>query len=147
MEKSLMKKSFTLMAAVGLLAISIFGCAPEAEKPAGEAPPTTTPETKPVGTAGAGEMTFASAVKPILDAKCIFCHNANKASEGLALDTLEGLQKGGEHGALYEAGKGKDSMLVQFLDGRKQPQMPMKAAPLSAEEIDTIVKWIDAGAK
>lgn len=143
-----MKKSFALAAALGLLTFSIFGCgSPEAEKPAAENPPTTTPETKPVENAGGGEMTFATSVKPIFDKKCIFCHNSTKASEGLAVDTLEGLQKGGEHGALYEAGKGKDSLLVQYLDGRKQPKMPKNGEPLSAEEIETVVKWIDAGAK
>lgn len=96
---------------------------------------------------GPAKVDFTKQIKPILVKSCVGCHSSARPAGGLALDNNDGIKKGGESGALFTAGKGKDSLLVKYLDGRKKPQMPKKAAPLTADQIKMVTQWIDEGGK
>jgi WD40 repeat protein/mono/diheme cytochrome c family protein len=88
---------------------------------------------------------FNKEITPILQEKCIACHNHTTRKGGLNLETFESLLNGGKRGATLVAGKSEESLLIKFLDGSLKPQMPLGAA-LSAEEINAFKRWIDAGA-
>ena len=70
---------------------------------------------------------FEKRIRPILVDRCEGCHSAarGKTSGGLALDTRDGWQKGGDSGPPIVSGKPEESLLVRAVhyvsDG---PQMP-----------------------
>ena len=45
---------------------------------------------------GSGEEFFESKIRPLLVDRCYECHSGEKTKGGLALDTREGWQKGGD---------------------------------------------------
>ena len=90
---------------------------------------------------------FAKDVAPIFAANCAGCHAATVSMGSLDLDTFEGLQKGGHHGAVITPGKSDDSRLYLMITGKVTPAMPLSGKKLADGEIETIRKWIDAGAR
>jgi mono/diheme cytochrome c family protein len=80
----------------------------------------------------------------VLQSNCFSCHSAGKDQGGLAVDTMEGLLRGGSrHGPAIVAGNSDRSPLIQRIRGNEQPRMPMGGKPLADAEIDRIAKWID----
>ena len=83
-------------------AVAIAACAFAADVDTSKLPPAATKTG----------VTYATDIKPILDASCIKCHGAQKPKAKLRLDNLEGILKGGEDGKVIETGKSEKSMLV-----------------------------------
>jgi mono/diheme cytochrome c family protein len=91
---------------------------------------------------------FRRDVEPILRANCYQCHGAKKASAQLRLDDKELAMKGGISGAVIIPGNGKDSRLMKRVLGEgDEARMPLGGAPLKANQIELIRKWIDEGAE
>ena len=90
---------------------------------------------------------FAKDVAPVLSANCAGCHAAKVKMGGLNVDTFEGLQAGGNKGSVLTAGKSDESRLYLMIAGKGAPAMPLGGKPLAMGDIETIRKWIDAGAK
>ena len=94
---------------------------------------------------------FENRVRPILVAKCAGCHSdaLGKTSGGLALDTRNGWQKGGEKGAVIVPGKPEDSLLIKAIryqsDDLQMPP-PEKGGKLSDREIAALTEWVTRGA-
>lgn len=82
----------------------------------------------------------------VLQQNCTGCHGADKQMGNLDLRTLESALEGGERGLAVEPGKSAESRLYKFVAGLEKPYMP-PGKRLPAEDIETIRKWIDAGAK
>ncbi len=100
-----------------------------------------------VGDCGAADsISFEREVWPIFRRHCVACHAEGKAKGGLRMDTAAGLQKGGETGALFVAGKPEESLLISQVSGEK-PEMPEKEPPLSAEKVKVLREWIAQGAR
>lgn len=72
-------------------------------------------------------------------AKCGACHGSSASAAGLDLSSYEGTMKGGEDGAVIVAGDSTGSILVQVQQGAH-------FAKFSAEELEIIIQWIEAGA-
>ncbi|MCU0866481.1 MAG: hypothetical protein MUC36_22075 [Planctomycetes bacterium] len=108
------------------------------------------PNALPPAAVGTAAPTFVTDVLPILERVCTSCHNPDKVKGELLLTTREGLDRGGENGAVVVPGKPDDSpLLTRCLlpadhddhmppDGKKQP---------TAEELQTLRQWIAAGAR
>jgi WD40 repeat protein len=90
---------------------------------------------------------FDQDIAPILAANCIGCHAGTVKMGSLDLDTHESLMKGGTHGEIVVPGKSAESRLYLMVAGKMSPMMPLSGKSLAAGEIETIRKWIDAGAK
>jgi len=97
----------------------------------------------------ADEISFARDIQPILTAHCIECHGAKKQENGLRLDHGAAILRGGDSGPAVIAGKSQDTLLMQALLGTSETvsRMPLKKEPLGDDQIATIRRWIDAGAK
>ncbi|MBI3462371.1 MAG: hypothetical protein HY000_04830 [Planctomycetes bacterium] len=91
-------------------------------------------------------VSFHHDIHPILQRKCQGCHQPAKQSGKLILTTFDSLMKGGEGGAVVEAGKPDESTLVEQITGNP-PAMPKNAPPLSAGEVELFKRWIAEGAK
>src|SRR5690348_9358461 len=94
------------------------------------------------------EPDFVRDVRPILEAKCFECHGPRKQESGLQMDRTSSLLEGGNSGPGILPGNSAESLLVEGIrgGGERLTKMPPRGPALSAEEIATITRWIDAGA-
>lgn len=87
-------------------------------------------------------------IHPILNAKCVACHGANKEQAGLRLDFYELLMKGGKDGTVITPRNPDRSLLLQrvTLSPGDRHFMPAEGkTPLTADEIAVLRAWILAG--
>lgn len=91
-------------------------------------------------------VSYARDIVPFLEEHCIACHDDGFETSDLALHSLDAMMKGGRRGPAIVPGKGSESALIQFMTGKKQPQMPPKTS-LPLDQIDVLRRWIDQGAK
>jgi WD40 repeat protein len=89
---------------------------------------------------------YTKDIAPIFEARCLGCHASKVKMGTLDLETYESLSQGGNHGKVITPGKSEQSRLYLMLTGKASPAMPMDGSKLSPEQIDTVKKWIDAGA-
>ncbi|QDU81702.1 Planctomycete cytochrome C [Polystyrenella longa] len=89
--------------------------------------------------------TFERDIRPIFRAHCFDCHGASEESTkgGLDLRLKRFALEGGESGAALEPGDPDSSYLLMRIESG---EMPPGDAHVSQDEIDTLRKWIAAGA-
>ena len=90
---------------------------------------------------------YRQQVHPILAAKCLTCHSAQRRAGGLSLATYADVLQGGRSGASIEPGNADGSMLIRRVTGDLTPRMPLNLESLSPGEIETLRGWIDQGAR
>ncbi len=97
---------------------------------------------------GLAEIDYEGQIKPILDAKCVRCHNQQKRESGLRLDRGAAILQGGDSGPIVVPGNSSKSRLIGIVAGNdgEISRMPPEGEPLSDAEIARIVQWIDGGA-
>ncbi len=92
---------------------------------------------------------FAGTIQPILSEYCSSCHGAEKHKADLRLDSLEELMRGGQDGAVINAGHSRESVLIDrlWLPLEADGHMPPDGQPQpGANEIALLAWWIDSGA-
>jgi len=92
------------------------------------------------------KITYMDHVRPIFREHCFNCHNQNKATNDLALDSYERLRKGGASGEVINPGNPGDSYLWLLVNHESEPHMPPKTDKLPAAKLEIIRQWIAAGA-
>src|SRR5262245_27435254 len=98
------------------------------------------------GIAGAQEkITYQDHVRPILENRCLNCHNAEKKKGGLDLSTFGNAMAGGSGGVALEPGDPSASKLFKVITHQAEPYMPPKSDKLPQPELDVISKWISGG--
>lgn len=93
--------------------------------------------------------TFDHVIKPVLEAKCVSCHNADKRKGKLLLTDTASILKGGKTGELFVAGQPGNSLLITRigLPLHEKKHMPPSDRPqLTREEKDLLFLWIRSGA-
>ena len=93
-------------------------------------------------------LLYEDVINPILNNKCVSCHNPKKTKGELLLHSEEGILKGGENGEVLLANNAEKSDLFarMILPMDNDDHMPPegKTQP-SKEEIKLVGAWIDAG--
>jgi hypothetical protein len=85
-------------------------------------------------------------VSPIFNEQCVMCHSSvHGASLGLSLDSYEAALAGSSRGPVLIPGDPARSELVRRLRGESTPRMPFLGVPMPDDQIDLIIRWIDAG--
>lgn len=109
--------------------------------------PVVDPPPDPVDPPPAPAVSYKDEINPILAQRCAVrgCHD-NAASGGLNLTSYDNFKKGGGTGAAFVPNDADNSLVVKYLKGEKQPQMPIGGNPLNADEIQLFVDWINDGA-
>lgn len=84
-------------------------------------------------------------VKPLLEKKCISCHNQQKMKGELSLADTLAILKGGKNGLLFEPGQTASSLLLQRIhlpleDEHHMP--PQGKIQLTAEEMYVLEGWV-----
>jgi len=95
-------------------------------------------------------IVFRDVIQPILNEKCLNCHNANRAKSDLVLTDYENILNGGKTGDAVVAGNLQKSLLYKYImlpmsDSLHMP--PKEKLQLDREEIKLIGWWINNGAK
>jgi mono/diheme cytochrome c family protein len=85
------------------------------------------------------EVTYAS-VAPIFKAACLNCHNSGNSKGGYSVEDYSSVLK------RVTPGDAKNSIVVQYIKGVRQPRMP-RGGSLSSADIESIENWVNAGAK
>lgn len=88
---------------------------------------------------------FESHVRPILIKACVRCHGPKKSEAGLRLDNRAGFLKGGESGPAVVPGKPDESRVIKAIRFKDELKMP-PGKQLPARDVDTLVRWVQAGA-
>ncbi|MEX2672260.1 MAG: DUF1553 domain-containing protein [Phycisphaeraceae bacterium] len=91
---------------------------------------------------------FTQDVASIFERNCLRCHHSEDPRGELSLATAEEAFAGSANGRVIIAGDSGRSRLLETVvshDG-EDPEMPRGQEPLSAEEVELIRQWIDAGA-
>ncbi len=77
------------------------------------------------------------------------CTGCRGEAGGLNLRTYRAVMEGGNKGKVLIAGDPENSLIIQFIEGRRGAahRMPAGGAPLSAQQTATLRQWIAEGAK
>lgn len=121
---------------------------PQAMAPAGEmapGPQAMAPEGEMKEAAAIDAPNFADHVLPILQARCLECHNVDKQKGGLNLETFDDAIFGGSSGEVVKAGNPGGSRMIELLTRTEDPMMPPSGDRLKPEQIETIRQWIAGG--
>jgi len=95
-------------------------------------------------------IVFRDVIQPILNEKCLNCHNRNRAKNDLILTDYQSIMKGGKNRNAIVAGKAEESLLYNYIllpmnDTLHMP--PMEKLQLDREEVKLIGWWINTGAR
>ena len=94
---------------------------------------------------GHGDDTHAATQKLVI-ARCVECHGADAQESNLRLDSRAAILKGGDFGPAAVAGKADKSELVRRVKTTNPEQMmPPDGERLTADEVQALAAWIDAG--
>ncbi|HEY3897059.1 MAG TPA: PSD1 and planctomycete cytochrome C domain-containing protein [Chthoniobacter sp.] len=96
----------------------------------------------------AASFDFASEVQPLLEQRCVSCHNERKHKGQFRIDTREQMMKGGEDSIAVVEGKSAQSPLIHYV-ARLVVDMDMppdKEHALTPQQVGTLRAWIDHGA-
>lgn len=94
-------------------------------------------------------VVFKDIVQPIMQTRCVQCHNASKSKGDLRLDEMSFILKGGKGGRIFIAGNSTNSDLIKrcLLPENDDMHMPPKGKPqLTSEQVALLSWWIDQGA-
>src|SRR5262245_3430837 len=76
---------------------------------------------------------FRDRVAPILQRRCLSCHNTADKKGGLSLETSAALEAGGDSGSPVAAGSPDESYLLDLITPQRgRAKMPKNADPLKA---------------
>lgn len=86
---------------------------------------------------------FNDLVMPIIEKKCVSCHNPQKSKGDLLLHDLAGWQAGGKNGQVVKAGFSLESSLINriFLPKEDEEHMPPAGKLQLTNEERTFLKW------
>ena len=101
-----------------------------------------------LATARSADPDFEKDVRPILAKRCFSCHGPTEQKAGLRLDSKADASKGGDSGPPIVPGKPEKSLLVKKITSKDdEERMPSGGDPLSPEQIRTLTRWIETGAR
>ena len=104
-----------------------------------------------LGTGCEHQVTFAKDVQPILQEKCLQCHQPGGQGyerSGLDMRTYESLMHGTKFGKVIIPGDSMDSVLMELVEHRADPSinMPYQHPKLTDDKLKVLKMWIDQGA-
>ena len=91
---------------------------------------------------------FLSEVQPVLQSRCVECHNADLAEGDLRFDSdRDAVENGGHTGRAILGEPSADSELIRRINSTEVGyRMPKEGPPLTDEQIASLTQWVDAGA-
>lgn len=96
-----------------------------------------------------GEVSFKKHIMPVLNAKCVFCHDADAASGAFVMTLPDSFFQAGKRGIRVVPGHPEKSVLVTNIHKAhgKVRAMPPVGTRLLDPEKTIIERWVKQGAK
>lgn len=91
------------------------------------------------------KITYDDHVFPVLESKCLNCHNPDKKKGDLDLSTYVGTMAGSSGGKIVLAGDGGSSKLYTVTVHTEEPVMPPEGDKIAKKDANIIRAWIDGG--
>lgn len=88
---------------------------------------------------------YAHIIQPILDRKCVACHNENKSKGGLLLTDHAAMVKGGESGSAFDEQQGILHR-IKLPTSAEEHMPPENEQQLDAQEMLLLGQWLESGA-
>ena len=91
---------------------------------------------------------FSSVIQPIIDQKCVKCHNSKKSNGKLRMHNTKEFMKGGKSGSIinYDTPEISEMYIRIHLPKEEKKHMPPKSGKqLTRQEISLISMWIENG--
>jgi uncharacterized membrane protein/mono/diheme cytochrome c family protein len=107
------------------------------------------PMSEPVMVAREEAVVFDHVIRPVLEARCMGCHNESKAKGELIMLDSAHFAKGGKNGPVFVPGDVRESEMIRRMNlpMEHKKHMPPKGKPqLTEEERQLLTAWIAAGA-
>jgi hypothetical protein len=134
------RRSYLVLLLLGLGLVLIIRAAPHVRTRHRAHLPKPAPAPPP-----ARQVEYARDIKPILESRCYGCHGPSRHKAGLRLDTVAGIWRGGNGGAVIVPGNSAESLLIAVVSGADGvPRMPPAGEPLDGAKIALLKSWIDA---
>ena len=94
------------------------------------------------------KVDFERHIKPILEDRCVQCHNRQSMPDGVSFETRKLALMSGGHGSAIIPGDPDSSRLLNFINAPRGTAvaMPREGHDVSVEEVETLREWIAAGA-
>lgn len=94
-------------------------------------------------------IVYRDVIQPILNEKCLNCHNAKRAKNKLILDNYQNVMDGGKNTSSIVPGKANESLVFKYVslpldDTLHMP--PNEKLQLDPDEITLLGWWINSGA-
>lgn len=93
----------------------------------------------------AKKVTYQDDVLPLLENKCLNCHNPDEAKGGLDLSTFSATMNGGSGGEVAIAEDPLGSRIYTLMAHREEPYMPPQKPQSPDSELKVIADWISGG--
>lgn len=108
-----------------------------------------TAETVSATTPVTGEVDFQSDVWPILEQRCLNCHNESRSEGDLSFaGSREAVVAGGHTGRSILGPSASASELIRRITSTENGyRMPKQGPPLDQNQIDVLTRWVDQGAR
>lgn len=97
----------------------------------------------PLPATEAAAVSFSADILPILNQSCVNCHGGQFTREGLNLTSHDLLMQGSFDGPVVIPGDAANSTLIMSVASGK---MPKRGSKLTAEQIQLLTEWVNAGA-
>lgn len=132
-----------------LSALLLAGCATSESESETRLPGRNVLEAAALKEAQAGRVDFVSHVKPILEAKCVMCHNKSAQPGRMSLASQADALETGALGGFIVPGNPDNSRFITHVKGAHASvkAMPPVGEVLTTEETAIIRRWISQGAQ
>lgn len=95
-------------------------------------------------------LLYADMVAPVLEARCVSCHNSQRAKGGLAMDSYAQLFGVGDSNrpAIVRGSSAKSEAWarIQLPEGHEERMPPAGKSPMTPDELALLTYWIQSGA-
>ena len=108
------------------------------------APPTFSQQKSPESFSPEAIQFFEMEIRPLLHTHCVACHDDQKRTSGLSLESREGILRGGNRGPAVVPGQPDHSRLIQAVQYTSDPKMP-PTGKLKDEQIVALKRWVTLG--
>ncbi|WP_437202847.1 c-type cytochrome domain-containing protein [Planctomicrobium sp. SH664] len=98
----------------------------------------------PVAT-GNEKVKFTRDIAPWFTTLCLNCHNSNRKSGGLSVESYFDIMKGGESGEVIIPGDAENSRLFRLVGGLELPRMPQGQARITRKNYEDLKTWFQEG--
>ncbi len=92
------------------------------------------------------EVDYRSQIWPIIQEKCLECHQAKKRQGSLDMSTRALMLKGGDSGPAFVPGNVEKSLMLELIEFGEMPPRKSNRPAVTKEEFQKLSRWVAAGA-